>query len=770
MLSPFPMSQNLKLRDLIRLVRTAKTQAEERAIIQKECADIRLSFHEAKDEYRGRNMLKLMYISMLGYSTEFGQMEVVKLLAQQDFGEKRIGYLALKCLLNETHEVLTLVENHVKKDLGSSNTFIIALALDTVADIAGEDMARDVLSEVSNLVDSTNSFLKKKACLAALRIVRRVPEFAEVFLDKLGLLFAERNHAPLLCSLSLVNECLLSAQGAAFSSIYRQQVPSAVRLLKQLVLSSYASEHDIGSVADPFLQVRILRFFSILGHDNKETSDAMNDVLAQCINNTDSSKNVGSAILYECTRTINNVMSDEGLRTMAVTTLGRFLTTGRDNNVRYVALSTLMHWQKRDPESVERHKSTIIDCLKDVDLSIRRKALELTVALIDLNNVRILVPDLLQYLSTCSEEMKEDVTKKLCRVIETVAPTAEWRVEMTIRIFKLARCHIPDAFAISFMALISKQPKEVQAQVVRALWEEISLPFDAELQVRQAVLLAGLWCVGEFCDLLMVGQSPCFLDNVANCVATITTSSSCSTVKQHGMTALMKVSCKYPQAYAIASGVFDIHARSLDCELQQRACEYATLFETFRDLAVFCFDRMPPVETDGTGQLEGNIPSNVVPVIDVPPQPNPQPPTKLFDDLFGDEAAAAPPLAAAPPAALLAPVVFEAFRGESVAVTLTVTPLDNSFAVSEVAAKIDSLLRVPITDLSFLVAVPRTSQIDIKPLPATEISPGQSLVQLMVLDNRNDPAAGKTVLMKIKLQFSVGGVEQTQLFQVSKDL
>jgi hypothetical protein len=84
---------SIKLRDLIRNVRAAKTQAEERAVISKECALIRTAFKEEDQVYRHRNVAKLLFIHMLGYPSHFGQMESLKLIACPRFPEKRIGYL-----------------------------------------------------------------------------------------------------------------------------------------------------------------------------------------------------------------------------------------------------------------------------------------------------------------------------------------------------------------------------------------------------------------------------------------------------------------------------------------------------------------------------------------------------------------------------------------------------------------------------------------------------------------------------------------------------
>lgn len=76
-------------RELIRAVRACKTAAEEREVIAKESAALRESFRDQDaNEYRHRNVAKLMYIHMLGYPTHFGQMETLKLIAATGFAEK----------------------------------------------------------------------------------------------------------------------------------------------------------------------------------------------------------------------------------------------------------------------------------------------------------------------------------------------------------------------------------------------------------------------------------------------------------------------------------------------------------------------------------------------------------------------------------------------------------------------------------------------------------------------------------------------------------
>jgi AP-1 complex subunit gamma-1 len=90
-----------------------------------------------------------------------------------------------------------------------------------------------------------------------------------------------------------------------------------------------------------------------------------------------------------------------------------------------------------DTNAVQRHRNIILDCLRDGDISIRRRALELSYALINEQNVRILVRELLAFLEVADDEFKLGMTTQIALAAERFAPNKRWHIDTVLRVLKL---------------------------------------------------------------------------------------------------------------------------------------------------------------------------------------------------------------------------------------------------------------------------------------------------------------------------------------------
>uniref|UniRef100_A0A672NJB5 AP-1 complex subunit gamma n=1 Tax=Sinocyclocheilus grahami TaxID=75366 RepID=A0A672NJB5_SINGR len=475
------MPAPIRLRELIRTIRTARTQAEEREMIQKECAAIRSSFREEDNTYRCRNVAKLLYMHMLGYPAHFGQLECLKLIASQKFTDKRIGYLGAMLLLDE------------RQDL----------------------------------------------------------------------------------------------------------VPQLVRILKNLIMSGYSPEHDVSGISDPFLQVRILRLLRILGKGDDDSSEAMNDILAQVATNTETSKNVGNAILYETVLTIMDIKSESGLRVLAINILGRFLLNN-DKNIRYVALTSLLKTVQTDHNAVQRHRSTIVDCLKDLDVSIKRRAMELSFALVNGNNIRGMMKELLYFLDSCDPDFKADCASGIFLAAEKYAPSKRWHIDTIMRVLTTAGSYVRDDSVPNLIQLITNSV-EMHAYTVQRLYKALLDDIS-----QQPLVQVASWCIGEYGDLLVSGQceeeEPIQVseDEVLDVLEGLLVSNlSAPVTRGYSLTAIMKLSTRFSSVNRIKK-VVSIYGSSIDVELQQRAVEYNALFKKYDHMRPALLERMPIMEKTAT--------------------------------------------------------------------------------------------------------------------------------------------------------------------------
>jgi AP-1 complex subunit gamma-1 len=474
----------------------------------------------------------------------------------------------------------------ISSDLNHSNQYVVGLALCTLGNIASIEMSRDLFPEIENLVSTANPYIRRKAALCAMRICRKVPDLQEHFLEKAKILLQDRNHGVLLCGLTLVTSMCEAdeAEGGeeGVVDMFRPVVPHLVRTLKGLANSGYAPEHDVSGITDPFLQVKILRLLRVLGRGDAATSEQINDILAQVATNTDTSKNVGNSILYEAVLTILDIEADSGLRVLGVNILGKFLSN-KDNNIRYVALNTLIKVVAVEPNAVQRHRNTILECLRDPDVSIQRRALDLSFTLIREDNVRVLIRELLAFLESADNEFKPLMTTQIGIAADRFAPNRRWHIDTMLRVIKLAGNYVKEQILSSFVRLIATSP-DLQTYAVQKLYGALKSDI-----TQEALTLAGTWVIGEYGDLLLEGETyeeeelvkEVRESDLVDLFTTILNSTYANqVVTEYIITAAMKLTTRMSVASQIERirRLMGSRTADLNIEIQQRAVEYGNLF------------------------------------------------------------------------------------------------------------------------------------------------------------------------------------------------
>jgi AP-1 complex subunit gamma-1 len=499
--------------------------------------------------------------------------------------------------MDESTDILMMVTTSLLKDLNNTanNQYVTALALTAIAEISTSEICKSVYLEVKKHMKSQSNIVKTKACLAALRIIKQMPESIDDFLETLDNLVYEKAQPVLMATITLMIE--ICRYDKKYGIKFKKYVSNLVRILKNLLQGSNALDYEVGGVKDPFLQVKILELFGYIGHGNEESTDEMSDILAHIATNTDTTKNPGNSVLSECARTIMRIEASQGLRVLGINILGRFLSS-KENNVRYVALNQLKKVVDIDYSAVQRHRTTITECLKDPDIQIKRQALDLIYKITTHSNVKPIVKELTNHLLNAEADFKGDLSNKICQICEKYAPNKKWHIDTVVKVLTLSESHCREEYISQCITVIATTPELHQYSVTKVY-------FAMKENLNQIGLVQlGIWLVGEFGEMLVNGSAKNPDGNPIVVVDREIIDMMESILRDHNkkgdrsdiiimwtLTAIAKLSIRIGQQSPIdiansvqainekIKGMLKTFSSHLNIEIQQRACEFMQILE-----------------------------------------------------------------------------------------------------------------------------------------------------------------------------------------------
>ena len=253
-----------------------------------------------------------------------------------------------------------------------------------------------------------------------------------------------------------------------------------------------------------------------------------------------------------------------------------------------------------EPNAVQRHRNTILECLRDPDISIRRRALDLSFTLINEGNVRVLIRELLAFLEVADNEFKPIMTSQIGVAADRFAPNKRWHVDTMLRVLKLAGNYVKEQILSSFVRLIATTP-DIQTYSVQKLYAGLKDDI-----TQEGLTLAGTWVIGEYGDSLLRGGQyeeeelvqQIRESDIVDLFTTILESSYASQiVTEYITTSAMKLTARMTDQSQIdrIRRLLSSRTSDLSIEIQQRAVEYGNLF-AYDDIRRGVLERMPPPE------------------------------------------------------------------------------------------------------------------------------------------------------------------------------
>ena len=643
-------SQARGLQNFISDLRNAKSKDEEIKRVEKELANIRKKFtaggpgklnadgsNPTLSSYqRKKYVWKLVYIHVLGYEVDFGHSEVLALVRSPKHGEKQVGYVALSLLLRGGDPAIGSVLSTLKQDLAplapstkkkdeASADVAQALALCSIANISGLELIQSLHVEVQHILLSKSSTpcVRKKAALCLLRLIRTSPNLVagREFAPHVAQLLQDRHLGVLTSTMSLLNG--LAGQ---HTDEYEALIPYVVHILGMLVLKkACAREYLYYRTPSPWLQIKLLKFLQLYPHaispDGANGSangggaakpyvSQLTSVVSKILTETDVSdsinkSNADHAILFEAVNLIVcwGPAGPVQLRDGAMKLLGKFISV-REPNIRYLGLMTMARLAQIEgsAEGVKKHQATVLVSLKDADISVRRRALDLLFVMCDTDNAERIVDELVAHLALADAAIREEMVLKIAILAEKYATDLRWYVDTILKLIAISGDHVSDPIWHRVVQIVTNHPQgDLQGYSAATLLVAISPRRCHETAIRVAAYILGEFgfLIAERPGMSGEEQFRVLHQHWHNCNGQ---------TRALLITTYAKLANLYEECRPLVAPVLSKSRNSVDVEIQQRSSEYAAMREAFSPEAVEDLLReMPPFEDRRQSALEQRL-------------------------------------------------------------------------------------------------------------------------------------------------------------------
>lgn len=597
-----------EVREFITRIRAASPE-EQRLIIADEMALMRTAIREPDRSDKTAIIGKLIFLNIQGENTTFAQLEAVNLMASDSYMQKRVGYLAVGTLVDEQNDLLVLATHSVLKDLQARHPLVQALALSLIANKGSVEMCRSVGNEVAKLMGSEHPGVMKRAAAAAVTIIRKCPEMVDTFRSGLLKLYSSPKHAVVGGAILLTME-MIKANGGNVTSFLPLTKP-LTGLLSVLVTKRPSMEFRFAHFNDPFLQVKTMKLLMIL----KQPSQELDDILTTIMTTVDTQRHPGRTLMLQAVETVCSVAKNSTLRALAFNQVGR-LFSFRDPSVLYSALSVfgrvLYHGRdiidrtSNDSIALQRHKAQIVQTLNHRDPSIRRRALDVILALVDETNVESLIPEVIEYLHFADTDFRTEMVAKIYTAIQRFAPSAIWSFDTVLMLILDSGDYIGSDVFGSFCRIIARN-KEVQDHALPKLANIIYGYLD-----NQTLVSVTSWVLGEFQLTPIEGM----LETLVNIMKMPQTKPE---TMRYVLVGTAKMAARWDKVNEVLDA-FELYSKDADFEIQQRAGELLGILKTGRFKEALLTPVEVPVETDGSAKAQ-LITDDLLDIMDTPVLP-----------------------------------------------------------------------------------------------------------------------------------------------------
>ncbi|KAH9831875.1 hypothetical protein Tdes44962_MAKER08903 [Teratosphaeria destructans] len=400
-------------KDVFQLIRGLRAhKGNEREYIQASLRECRKEIKSQDMDQKTAALMKLVYLEMFGHDMSWASFNVLEVMSSPKFLQKKVGYLAAVQSFRPDTEVLMLAENLLKKDLNSPDKTTIALPVMAIPHVINPGMANSLLTDLLPKLSHSSPAIRKKTVVALYRMALVYPETLRPAWPKIKERLLDENEDSSVTAAVVNVVCELAWRRP------QDFLPLAPRLFELLTAGG-----------NNWMAIKIIKLFSVLTPLEPRLVKKLLPPLTNLIKTTPA-----MSLLYECINGIiqGGIMEAAGVTTeghevarLCVAKLRSMLVLEGDPNLRYVALLAMAKITNSHADLVADHSDVILECIDDADISIRTRALDLVVGMINANNLQTVVERLSKQLRNAGRATAESDPAQDRAMHEGIVPMAD---------------------------------------------------------------------------------------------------------------------------------------------------------------------------------------------------------------------------------------------------------------------------------------------------------------------------------------------------------
>ena len=334
---------------------------------------------------------------------------------------------------------------------GGDAQYDVGLALDCFSMVVTEELARDLLPDILNLLKSKRAFVRRKAVLCLFRIYRQYPASLDEF------------YTPLV---SMLGDADISVQSSAISVITElaREDPSRYQQLAPTIFNLLVN------VENTWILIKVVKLLMNLVTQEPRLAKKILDPLVTIVRQAETKSllyeammGVGQCLIYVPIKEGSKFAREVGK--VAELLMAKFLefVEDPDPNLKYLGLCGLLRLVKTAPAVVAKKSYIYVNCLKANDSTIRSKALSLIQEIANPKNLKNLVEDLVTCLHSGTEyEMREDIINgilDMCsRDMYKNTQDFAWLVSVLVDLAKTRGSHTGEAISQRLIDITLRVP------------------------------------------------------------------------------------------------------------------------------------------------------------------------------------------------------------------------------------------------------------------------------------------------------------------------